>query len=116
MCETYGLDVTTEGLDGDEPARPLFVAALCAQLPQRCRVNRAEDPNLAWSQEQWTLWVLPAPAGMIRRPGSPRTRRGSAPRTRGDDPVRHHICELLVLERMLGEWADEMEEERDGDD
>lgn len=30
--------------------------------------------------------------------------------------VRHHICELLVLERMLGEWADEMEEERDGDD
>ena len=30
--------------------------------------------------------------------------------------VRYHIGELLVLERMLGEWADEMEEERDGDD
>lgn len=56
MCETYGIDITAEGLDGDDPARPLFVAALCAQLPQRCRVNRAEDPDLAWSQEQWTLW------------------------------------------------------------
>ncbi len=30
--------------------------------------------------------------------------------------IRYHVAELLVLERMLGEWADEMEEERDGDD
>lgn len=29
--------------------------------------------------------------------------------------IRYHVAELLVLERMLGEWADEMEEERDGD-
>ncbi len=30
--------------------------------------------------------------------------------------VRYHIGELLVLERMLGEWADGMEEETDGDE
>lgn len=30
--------------------------------------------------------------------------------------IRYHVAELLVLERMLGEWADDMEEERDGDD
>ena len=30
--------------------------------------------------------------------------------------IRYHVAELLVLERMLGEWADEMEGETDGDD
>ena len=58
MFEVYGLDATAEGLDGDDPARPLLLACLCSQLPQGCRVNRAEDPDLAWSQEQWTLWRI----------------------------------------------------------
>ena len=53
--------------------------------------------ELATGEVQAATGVLPADAGMIRRPSSPRPRAPGAPRGRGDDPVMAWIEEDAAL-------------------